>query len=242
MRRTASQIRTIARVRLHNHRVRSMAVCLLAGLMGAWVAGGLFCFFVQIDFGAVYELPLFARGFFLSQEPISQACYHAIIACSIAWILLKLFVGSALELGLHLFHIQLCKGDGAHVGVLFSRFGIFIRAIALNVCLCIRILLWSLLLLVPGIVAAYRYALAPYLLAEHPQMGVHEAIERSKALMEGNKARLLCLHVSYLGWIILCVVTVGVASLWLMPDLNTASAAFYLEVTHRFELSADCNS
>ena len=93
--------------------------------------------------------------------------------------------------------------------------------------------LWSLLFIVPGIIASYRYALAPYLMAENPDMGVMEAIARSKELMNGSKWRLFCLQLSFIGWSLLCVLTLGIGYLWLAPYQNAAEAAFYLEVTGR---------
>ena len=95
------------------------------------------------------------------------------------------------------------------------------------------IFLWTLLLIIPGIIAAYRYALAPYLMAENPDMGIWEAIDRSKALMQGNKARLFWLQLSFIGWRLLSGLTLGVGALWLCPYMNAADAAFYLEVTGR---------
>ena len=64
-------------------------------------------------------------------------------------------------------------------------------------------------------------------------MGVMEAIARSKKLMNGNKLRLFCLQLSFIGWNLVCVLTLGIGYLWLMPYQNAAEAAFYLEATGR---------
>ena len=116
---------------------------------------------------------------------------------------------------------------------LFSRFCIWGRAFGLWFMTSLLTFLWTLLFIVPGIVASYRYALAPYLMAENPDMGVMEAIARSKELMNGNKWRLFCLDLSFIGWTLLCVLTLGIGCLWLLPYQNAAEAAFYLEVTGR---------
>ena len=82
-------------------------------------------------------------------------------------------------------------------------------------------------------------------MAENPNMGVMEGISRSKELMAGNKWRLFCLHLSFIGWDLLCAFTLGIGYLWLMPYRNAAETAFYLEVTGRTnvmprpDLSAD---
>lgn len=66
--------------------------------------------------------------------------------------------------------------------------------------------LWSLLFVIPGIIASYRYAMAPFILAEHPEMQAGEAITASKEMMQGNKFRLFCLELSFIGWSLLCAV------------------------------------
>ena len=116
---------------------------------------------------------------------------------------------------------------------LFSRFSIWGRAFGLRLVTSLLTFLWSLLFIVPGIIASYRYALAPYLMAENPDMGVMEAIARSKERMNGSKWRLFCLQLSFIGWNLLCMLTLGIGYLWLTPYQNAAEAAFYLEVTGR---------
>ncbi|MEZ4626848.1 MAG: hypothetical protein R2912_01655, partial [Eubacteriales bacterium] len=86
-------------------------------------------------------------------------------------------VGSAVELGYDLFFVSLYESkDAPKIEALFSRFSIFGNALLLRVLMVVKILLWSLLLIVPGIVADYRYAMAPYLLAEYPELTPSEAI------------------------------------------------------------------
>lgn len=64
--------------------------------------------------------------------------------------------------------------------------------------------LWSLLLFIPGVVKAYSYAMTPYIMAEHPGLTANEAITESRRIMDGNKWRLFCLDLSFLGWELLC--------------------------------------
>ena len=91
--------------------------------------------------------------------------------------------------------------------------------------------LWSLLFIIPGIIASYSYAMTPYILAEHPEIGVMDAINASKKMMSGNKFRLFCLHFSFLGWDILSLLTFGILRFWLQPYKETANAAFYREIS-----------
>jgi uncharacterized membrane protein len=143
-------------------------------------------------------------------------------------------IGSAVELGYDLFHISLYQSQSApKINTLFSRFDVFGNALLLRLLMTLKILLWSLLLIVPGIVAAYRYAMAPYLLAEHPALTAGEAIEESKRLMAGNKGRLFCLHLSFIGWFLLAALTWGFGFFFLAPYVKSSETAFYLALTGR---------
>ena len=143
-------------------------------------------------------------------------------------------IGGGIQLGLIRYNLDLLTRENPPAFLtLFSRMSIFGRALGLRLMTGILTGLWSLLFVIPGIVAAYRYALAPYLMAEHPEMGVMEAISQSKALMRGNKWRLFCLQLSFIGWGILSTLTMGIGNLWLAPYRNAAETAFYLELTGR---------
>ena len=146
-------------------------------------------------------------------------------------------VGSAVELGFDLFNISLYENKGVpKIDALFSRFSIFGNALLLRFLMALKIFLWSLLLIVPGIVAAYRYAMAPFLLAEHPELSATEAIEQSKQMMAGNKGRLFCLNLSFIGWFLLACLTWGVGFFFLAPYTKAAETGFYLDLTGRSPL------
>jgi len=83
----------------------------------------------------------------------------------------------------------------------------------LNFLTALYTFLWALLFVIPGIVKAYSYAMAPYILAEHPEMTANEAITESKHLMRGNRFRLFCLQISFIGWSILCAAPPAIAAL-----------------------------
>ena len=87
------------------------------------------------------------------------------------------------------------------------------------------------LFIIPGIVATYSYAMTEFILAEHPELTASEAIAQSKEMMTGNRWRLFCLHISFIGWDILCAFTLGIGNLWLRPYKQAANAAFYREIS-----------
>jgi uncharacterized membrane protein len=178
--------------------------------------------------------------------------------------LIALVIGGAVDLGLCQFHIKLQRRQEIGVADLFSRFHIFGKALGLRLFMALFIILWSLLLVIPGIIAAYRYAMAPYLMSENPDLGIREAVNISKQMMSGHKGRLFCLDLSFIGWYLLASLAVGLVQLpfWLgagmpMIILSTllgfiasclvttyqmnARAAFFLDLNYNFHraFSAD---
>lgn len=94
----------------------------------------------------------------------------------------------------------------------------------------IYVFLWCLLLIVPGIIKGYSYAMTCYVLRDNPELKFNAAIEKSMAMMKGHKMQLFLLHLSFIGWFILCCLTLGIGFLFLAPYIQTAQAAFYEDV------------
>ena len=90
--------------------------------------------------------------------------------------------------------------------------------------------LWSLLLIVPGIVKFYAYSMTPYILIDNPELSANQAINLSKKMMKGHKFDLFFLQLSFIGWIFLSIFTLGTALLWVIPYMTTAQAAFYQDL------------
>lgn len=98
----------------------------------------------------------------------------------------------------------------------------------------ILVFLWTLLLIIPGIIKKYSYSMTPYILHEYPELGASEAIHRSRMMMRGHKFDLFWLQLSFIGWFFLCLLTAGIGFLWLVPYYQTAKAAFYEEVKSEY--------
>ena len=77
------------------------------------------------------------------------------------------------------------------------------------------------------IVLNYVYAMVPYLLRDYPELGVREALRTSKQMMKGHKWDLFVLDLSFIGWILLGIMTAGIGLLWVEPYMETTRAAFY---------------
>ena len=121
-------------------------------------------------------------------------------------------------------------GQEANVSRLFGYFPWWKTAVAASLLQGVLILLWSLLLIIPGIVASLSYAMTGYILAENPDLTASPAIQQSKEMMQGNRWRLFCLQLSFIGWSILCLFTFGIGNLVLNPYQKAAEAAFYREI------------
>jgi uncharacterized membrane protein len=91
----------------------------------------------------------------------------------------------------------------------------------------VYIFLWSLLLIVPGIIKALSYAMTPYILRDHPELRYDAAIRESMRMMQGNKMKLFLLILSFIGWFILALIPFGLGLFLFLPYYRTSIAAFY---------------
>ena len=123
------------------------------------------------------------------------------------------------SLGFLIFLLNTLRGTAAVYGNLLDGFGYWWKVLILNLVVGLLVVLWSLLLLIPGVVAAYRYSMAQYLLITRPELGIMDCIRESKRLTRGHKAELFVLDLSFLGWMLLCAVPVlgWLLSVWVTP-------------------------
>lgn len=153
-----------------------------------------------------------------------------IAAAAILLAVVYFVVGSVIEVGYARFNIDLAMRTDAKIVSVFAYFPVWKAAAAARFLKTLYTLLWSLLFIIPGIMAGYSYAMTGYILAEHPELTAEEAIARSKEMMRGNRFRLFCLQLSFIGWDILCMFTFGIGNLWLQPYKQAAITAFYREL------------
>ena len=147
-------------------------------------------------------------------------------------------LGSIIEVGYARFNLDLVdRQEKADLGTLFHYFSHWNNAALTRLLKSVYIVLWTLLFIIPGIIASYSYAMTGYILAENPDLEPDQAIALSKQMMSGNRWRLFCLHFSFIGWGILAALTLGIGNLWLTPYVQASTAAFYREIsgTERLE-------
>jgi uncharacterized membrane protein len=132
-----------------------------------------------------------------------------------------------LTLGLYSCLVKLVRHEAFNIENLFDGFKNFSTSFVLMIVSQLFVFLWSLLLIIPGIIAYYRYAMAFFILNDNPELSAMDALKASKEMMVGYKWKLFCLQFSFIGWAILCIFTLGIGYLWLIPYMYTSTANFY---------------
>lgn len=144
--------------------------------------------------------------------------------------LLKFLVINIIEIGGADFFTHNAEEEKTGIGVLFADFGKghYLDHVKAMFVRDLQILLWTLLLIVPGVIKSYEYRMIPYLLAQYPDMDFSEAKERSRAMMDGNKMDAFVYDLSFIGWWLLSALTGGLIGIfWSNPYKYAADAELY---------------
>lgn len=112
----------------------------------------------------------------------------------------------------------------------FKRFG---QSLGVYIITRLFTVLWSLLLIVPGIIKYFAYSLSTYIALDNPNKSILDCITESRKKMKGHKWQLFCLLISHIGWFLLIVITLGIMSFWVLPKLDQAKYKFYLHITNQ---------
>jgi integral membrane protein len=158
----------------------------------------------------------------LSGDKDSPAILHLIglvlfiLALPLTWGFQTLFLGAV-------------RGGEATAKDMFEGYNkeLFSRVLTTTLLYYVYVFLWSLLLLIPGCIKSYSYAMTPYILKDNPEMKNNAAIEESMRMMDGHKLELFLLDLSFIGWAILSILTCCIGFLWLVPYMNMARVNFY---------------
>ena len=235
----ASDFRKTARDALRGKWAIAVIAGLIAMMLGGAGSGGPELNFEYSDNGATINLEFADQTIYSSTGGIvpelrsflvGSAIYITIAALIFA--VIYFILGSIIEIGYSLFNLDLVdRQKEPEIGTLFGYFSHWKTTASAKLLQTVYVILWSLLLIIPGIIASYSYAMTSYILAEHPELDPSEAIARSKEMMEGNRWRLFCLQFSFIGWSLLSSLTLGIGNLWLTPYKQTATAAFYREIS-----------
>ena len=148
-----------------------------------------------------------------------------------AGLIISMLVAGAMTVGLNTFMLSVSRERDIQLSSLMDGFSQYLITLGAYLLQCLFVFLWSLLLIVPGIIAAYSYSMTFYILADSDgEIGPMEAIRKSKKMMKGNKWKLCCLTFRFFGWALLCVLTLGIGFLWLFPYMSVSVAKFYDDI------------
>ena len=140
---------------------------------------------------------------------------------------LGLVISGPLALGINIFALNIYRDNEAGVENIFEGFQNFVNAFAAYVLMMIFVILWTLLLIIPGIMAGISYSQTFFLMADDPELGPMDAIDKSKAMMDGYKMKYFTLSLRILGLALLCILTLGIGFFFLLPYAQVLLAAFY---------------
>ncbi|HEY9160696.1 MAG TPA: DUF975 family protein [Desulfomonilia bacterium] len=142
----------------------------------------------------------------------------------------SLLISGPMILGFYLFFLPYVKGETPRIAVIFDGFKSFLDSFVAYLVALIFIFLWSLLLIVPGIIAAISYSMMFLIMAENPGMDGMSSIRKSKEMMNGYKWKYFCLMCRFIGWFLLCIITCGIAGIWVGPYWVTSKVLFYEDI------------
>ena len=155
----------------------------------------------------------------------------AIVAVAL---ILRALLFNPLEVGGRKFFMENACEKKEGIGTMLDGFqnGYYGNVVVAMLVRDVKIFLWSLLLVIPGIIKAYEYRMVPYILAEHPELNYREVLNMSSEMMNGQKMNAFVLDLSFIGWYLLSGITGGIAGIfWVNPYVYATDAELYLELS-----------
>ncbi|MCC2461714.1 DUF975 family protein [Bacillus mobilis] len=200
----------------------------LDALKGKWGLAVGATLLVGILIGAVEMLTTGIFSMFWGWEEANESLTVTIIA---------MFIIGPLTVGASYFVLNVIRGTNARIGYIFRWFNDgskFMKSFLTYLLMNVYLILWTLLLIIPGIIKSFSYSMTYFILNDHPEYSINQAITESRRMMDGHKMEYFILCLSFIGWFILSCITLGIGFLWLIPYFYTTSAAFYEEIAEEY--------
>lgn len=147
-------------------------------------------------------------------------------------------LNTLLGYGLLVYFLKLIRAEEKSISDIFFYFKSghqFIRGIIVGFLVTLFTVLWTLLLIIPGIIKSIAYSQVGYILKDFPEMNALDAITLSRRMMDGYKWKFFLLGLSFIGWGLLVIITFGLALFYVAPYFYTSQAQFYAEVKEAYE-------
>ena len=132
--------------------------------------------------------------------------------------------------GFYSYFLKISRNKKTSVKELFAKTDFFIPILLIYLLSCILVLLWSILFIIPGIIASFCYSQIYLVYLDNPKLKVTEVLKESKKLIKGYKMDYFILNLSFIGWSILAVFTFGLLYIWLIPYIVLTQINFYNEL------------
>ena len=171
------------------------------------------------------EIPLriFGNRWLLEKGLVST---EAFLVASVAY-MIYMFLSIPILYGIKSFYMNISRGLGGRVADIFEGYKQFFSISSVILVSTFFIMLWLLLLIIPGIIKAISYTQILRVKKDNPEMKALECIDESKSLMEGYKMEYFALQLSFVGWSLISLLTLGILGFWLLPYMETTYAEFY---------------
>lgn len=149
--------------------------------------------------------------------------------------LLIMLVSSSITIGIYIVFIKIVIKEKVTFFKLFEGFVFFLKAFALIFVNNLIIVFATLFFIVPGIILAYNYSMSYF--DRQSGLVISQIRRQSTKIMSGKKLKLFCLELSFIGWIFLATITLGLASAFTTPYMITSIAYFYEQLDKKFHLN-----
>ncbi len=205
-------------------------------LDGHWLKSIIFClvnFLLTVAITWTWEIPL--SGGYEQWRNDGTSLNATIIS------ILYLLIISPITYGYYIFFLYLVRNEKANLGAMFEGFYDYWRVFLTLLLQGIYTLLWTLLLIIPGVIKGLAYSQTVYILKDFPDLSPNEAISRSREMMDGYKWHYFLFLLSFIGWFILSIITLGLFLLWLTPYMNSSMAAYYEQLKEEVSPSSSSN-
>ncbi len=141
--------------------------------------------------------------------------------------IIALIINPALLFGFNMYSLKFSRNQEVEFNSFFDGFKYFRKAFNTYYLRSIYTFLWSLLLIIPGIIKSISYSQTLFILSDNKDLSANEAITKSMEMMDGYKMKYFQLQLSFIGWVILGILTLGIGYLWLAPYIYVSNAKFY---------------
>lgn len=167
----------------------------------------------------------------MSWLPVVLVAVGIFLVVMVFVLALRVFLGFPLEVGGRKFFVESTKHEFnlGHLGYVFSG-GSYLNVVITLFMRGLFLFLWTLLLIIPGIIKGYAYRMVPYILADNPAMNYKEAIALSNKMTDGEKLDMWVLDLSFIGWYLLGALALLIGILFVHPYYNATQAELYIHL------------